>query len=198
MQFPPPPQPAFAPVAPLQAPGAVPAVGRDARLVSHAPGDMDAGGCCAVPGPRNPPAESVFSLPPRRRVPVRQIYLIVNPYGGKGKGRRILQAAREEFQKLGVAVSVLETTHRRHAEEYANSVPFVGFDALCAIGGDGTFNEVVNGLLTRQDKQRLPLGFIAGSHALLRAKARRKPRTCSTGMTLGPSQAAPAIARWST
>jgi hypothetical protein len=29
---------------------------------------------------------------------------------------------------------------------------------VCVCVGDGTFNEVVNGLLTRTDKQRIPLG----------------------------------------
>ena len=59
-------------------------------------------------------------------------------------------------------METLETKHRRHAEEYARTIPLAGFDALCAIGGDGTFNEVVNGMLTREDRQRILLGFVAG------------------------------------
>jgi len=34
------------------------------------------------------------------------------------------------------------------------------FSALIAVGGDGTFNQVVNGMLARPDKKRLPVGLI--------------------------------------
>ena len=37
--------------------------------------------------------EAVFSLPPRRSVPVKKVYLIVNPYGGKCRGKIVLEAA---------------------------------------------------------------------------------------------------------
>jgi len=32
--------------------------------------------------------------------------------------------------------------------------------ALVAVGGDGTFHEVVNGMLQRPDKRRVPIAFI--------------------------------------
>ena len=124
------------------------ATDQQARLKQHPPAGSESS-CCAGLSPCNPPMESVFSLPPRRKVSVKKAYLIVNPYGGKGRGKIVLKAALEEFQKHGTDVSVLETEHKRHAEEYARSIPLIGYDVLCAIGGDGTFNEVVNGVLTR-------------------------------------------------
>ena len=34
------------------------------------------------------------------------------------------------------------------------------FSAIIAVGGDGTFNQMVNGMLARPDKKRLPVGLI--------------------------------------
>ena len=34
------------------------------------------------------------------------------------------------------------------------------FSAMIAVGGDGTFNQMVNGMLARPDKKRLPVGLI--------------------------------------
>ena len=31
---------------------------------------------------------------------------------------------------------------------------------MCAVGGDGTYHDVVNGMLTREDDARLPIAFI--------------------------------------
>ena len=145
--------------APYQANSFAQCVSSPAELVTHSPTGSVAGCCGEMRA--SPPSESIFVRPPRRKAAVRRVYVIVNPFGGKGRGRIVLCAALEEFGRRGVEATVLETKHRRHAEEYAKSIPLAGFDALCAIGGDGTFNEVLNGLLTRGDKQRIPLGLIA-------------------------------------
>ena len=50
--------------------------------------------------------EAVFSLPPRRSVPVKKVYLIVNPYGGKGRGKIVLEAA------LGTLALHIKVHHR--------------------------------------------------------------------------------------
>jgi len=34
------------------------------------------------------------------------------------------------------------------------------FSAMICVGGDGTFNQMVNGMLARPDKKRLPVGII--------------------------------------
>jgi sphingosine kinase len=34
------------------------------------------------------------------------------------------------------------------------------YDAIIAVGGDGTIHEVFNGMLSRQDKKTLPIGLI--------------------------------------
>ena len=46
-------------------------------------------------------------------------------------------------------VTIAQTTHRDHAAELAEQSLGDGIDAVVAYGGDGTVNEVVNGLLAR-------------------------------------------------
>ena len=43
---------------------------------------------------------------------------------------------------------------------FAHDLDFDNYSGLVAVGGDGTMNEVVNGMLARPDKRRLPIGLI--------------------------------------
>jgi YegS/Rv2252/BmrU family lipid kinase len=89
-------------------------------------------------------------------------YLIVNPHGGNKKGLAILEKVKPVFKEANVEIDIKETRYAGHARMMANSLDFKGHDGLCAIGGDGTMHELVNGMLTRDDHQRIPLGLITG------------------------------------
>ncbi|WP_068157902.1 diacylglycerol/lipid kinase family protein [Rhodococcus phenolicus] len=71
--------------------------------------------------------------------------LIVNPHA-----TTTTPAGRDRLaHALGgsVALTVAHTTHRGHAAELARSAHADGMDVIVAHGGDGTVNEIVNGLL---------------------------------------------------
>ena len=89
-------------------------------------------------------------------------YLIVNPAGGTKKGLKILEMVSPIFDKSGVHLDVLQTEYAGHAGELANNLDFSGYNGLCAIGGDGTLFEIINGMLKRKDNQNFPLGLITG------------------------------------
>ena len=82
--------------------------------------------------------------------------LIVNPAAGQGKP----QAALDEIQAaLGSLMGrVFVTQKAGDAEEAARSAAGQGFDAVLVAGGDGTVNEVINGLLSAP--HLLPLGLV--------------------------------------
>lgn len=63
----------------------------------------------------------------------------------------MLSALRHDL-KLEVA----ETAHRGHAMELARAARADEIDLVLALGGDGTVNEVVNGLLAESDGLRVP------------------------------------------
>ncbi|MDT5314326.1 MAG: hypothetical protein QOE74_3346 [Mycobacterium sp.] len=71
--------------------------------------------------------------------------LIVNPNATSTTpaGRDLLAHALESRVKLTVA----HTDHRGHAIEIAREATHDGIDVVIVHGGDGTVNEVVNGIL---------------------------------------------------
>lgn len=63
-------------------------------------------------------------------------------------------------------VTIATTTHRDHARELADDARRNGLDAVIAYGGDGTVNEVVNGLLADGPGRDVPaLGVLPGGSA---------------------------------
>ena len=82
--------------------------------------------------------------------------LIVNPNATSttAAGRDLLAHALESRVEL----TVLHTDHRGHAIEIAESARREGIDVIIVHGGDGTVNEVVNGLLGMPTGQELPDG----------------------------------------
>lgn len=81
------------------------------------------------------------------------------------------------IRALGAAVdvSVEETSYRGHAAVLAATAHAKGFDAVAVLGGDGTINETVNGLLNAQDghdaTDRPALIVIPGGSANVFARA---------------------------
>ena len=93
---------------------------------------------------------------------MKKYYLLVNPAGGTKKGMKILEMVKPIFEKSEVHLDILQTEYAGHANELANTLDLSGYNGLCAIGGDGTLFEMVNGMLKRKDNQNFPLGLITG------------------------------------
>ncbi len=88
--------------------------------------------------------------------------LIVNPHGGVKSGLKILEKVKPFFEEADADLNIIETEYAGHARDIASEVPLDGFTGLCAIGGDGTMHEIVNGMMTRKDGMRIPIGLITG------------------------------------
>ncbi|MCB9932693.1 MAG: diacylglycerol kinase family lipid kinase [Planctomycetes bacterium] len=79
-------------------------------------------------------------------MPQRRLLVIANPISGRGNARRLLPQFDELAREAGVDVEVKLTERAGHGRELAAQAAALGFDAVVAVGGDGTVNEVVNGL----------------------------------------------------
>ncbi|HET8922445.1 MAG TPA: diacylglycerol kinase family protein [Candidatus Acidoferrum sp.] len=98
--------------------------------------------------------------------------LIHNPNAGNGGigRRRTLDAARHIFAARGIEAELAETTGPGHATEIAARAADEGRGLVIACGGDGTLNEIVNGLASRQNGHRVPLALLPGGTANILAK----------------------------
>ncbi len=92
----------------------------------------------------------------------RKFFVTVNPHGGQRRGPRLLKLTRPVLEASGLELDILETEFPDQARQLTREMDFDGYDGLICIGGDGTMHEVVNGMLSRSDQKRLPVGLIPG------------------------------------
>ena len=105
----------------------------------------------------------------------RNLLVLINPIGGKRKGVDVYNRdVAPVFERAGIKCSVKRTQFSGHARSLLldmSAVELASFDGVVAVGGDGLFHEVVNGLLS------------------LRALAVKRTTTEAGGDALGPLQA---------
>src|SRR5262249_833707 len=82
-------------------------------------------------------------------LPMKKAILIYNPASGRKRTRRAEQVVRgaEVRRAAGVEVMPRPTTSAGSAIEQAKEAVTAGADTVIACGGDGTVNEVLNGLM---------------------------------------------------
>jgi YegS/Rv2252/BmrU family lipid kinase len=87
----------------------------------------------------------------------KTLLMIVNPTAGRSRSHGPLYDAAVVLSQAGWLLSIHQTTHAGDAAETA-AQQGGAFDAVVAVGGDGTLNEVLSGLLTLEDPP--PLGYL--------------------------------------
>ncbi|HJA12568.1 MAG TPA: diacylglycerol kinase family lipid kinase [Candidatus Mediterraneibacter merdipullorum] len=87
---------------------------------------------------------------------------IINPKARSGMGEMVWRRLEPELKKRRVPYRAHLTGSRRHAEHIAEAITADGMEhTLVVLGGDGTLNEVVNGI---KEPEKAILGYIpAGS-----------------------------------
>jgi len=81
----------------------------------------------------------------------RDWFIIVNPNAGNGKGKKDWERISGLFGKEEIPVQVKFTTKKGQAIDFTGDAIEKGFRQIISVGGDGTLNEVVNGIFS-QDK----------------------------------------------
>ena len=73
--------------------------------------------------------------------------LVVNPKSGRGRTGETFGAMRATIERAMGAVEVAFTERSGHGIDLARQGAIAGHPLVVAVGGDGTFHEVVNGLM---------------------------------------------------
>src|SRR5579859_613705 len=98
--------------------------------------------------------------------------LIHNPNAGTGgrARRRLLDQVRKILSRGGIEADLQETTAPGDATAMAQRATAEGRQLVIACGGDGTLNEVVNGLAAQKNGHRVPMALLPGGTANVLAK----------------------------
>lgn len=88
-----------------------------------------------------------------------RVKVIINPRSGSGRAREqtgMIDTLGSRYADL----DMFPTQYPGHGTELAAAAVAEGYDLVVAAGGDGTVNEVINGLVGTGDRATLPLGII--------------------------------------
>ncbi len=90
-------------------------------------------------------------------------YAVINPQAGSGKGKFDWPEIESLLKINGIEFDHVFTTHKYHAVELTVNAVNLGYKKLIAIGGDGTLNEIVNGVFIqkRYSTTDISIGVIA-------------------------------------
>ena len=83
---------------------------------------------------------------------MKQFLFIVNPHAGKQKD--LSNSIRQIMSQSDIEFDIIKTTHRGHAKQITQQADH--YHTVVAVGGDGTINEIINGMQNHHQ-----LGIIA-------------------------------------
>jgi len=91
----------------------------------------------------------------------QSMYVIVNPIAGKGFGAKAVAQIEHCLAGHGLQFDLAVTARAGEAVELAQRAMNEGYETIVAAGGDGTYQEVINGMLAGSDDETVGnLGII--------------------------------------
>jgi diacylglycerol kinase (ATP) len=78
---------------------------------------------------------------------MKKYKIVANPAAGGGTGARAIPRVEEMLVRCGLDFDIVRTERPWHGAILAQEAAMTGWDVVVAAGGDGTSNEVINGLM---------------------------------------------------
>jgi YegS/Rv2252/BmrU family lipid kinase len=109
--------------------------------------------------------------------------VIANPNAGHGKGAKSIPEIERLMKEHGLDFDLVRTEGVGHGIRLARQAALDGYDVVVAAGGDGTVNEVLNGLMEARaaGPQRPALGVLCAGRGNDFAPAAAIPETLAGG-----------------
>ncbi|MCB0749223.1 MAG: hypothetical protein KDC90_17305, partial [Ignavibacteriae bacterium] len=76
---------------------------------------------------------------------MQRFLYIVNPISGKGRGRKLIPLIEKFLNDNNIAYELKISEYHLHTTEIVKQ-NIANFDTIICVGGDGTLNEIVNGI----------------------------------------------------
>ena len=90
-----------------------------------------------------------------------KIALIVNPHAGGKKNKKLLPLIEKKLSLLCIDYHIYISLYHEHSLKIASELNIEQYDAVIAVGGDGTNFHVLNGLLSAFKPEKIPpIGII--------------------------------------
>lgn len=117
-------------------------------------------------------------------------FLLVNPASGNGKGQRMRQRVETAMEKAGILAGSAASEGPGHLKALAMEALAQGHLRLAMLGGDGTANEVLNGVMAQDTvpSRDVSLGMVSvgtGNDWTKTTGVRRHPETAVQDLALG-------------
>jgi diacylglycerol kinase (ATP) len=94
-------------------------------------------------------------------MPVRSYFVIHNPTAGRGAAPGVWKKIEPVLRSAGVRYAYAATEAPQHAEALAEQAALDGWNAVVAVGGDGTVQQVAAGLMrAAAGEVTVPLGIV--------------------------------------
>jgi diacylglycerol kinase (ATP) len=104
---------------------------------------------------------SETAAPPPFPMASRSFFVIHNPTARRGAAAGVLRRITPVLRDAGIRFEVAATEAPRHAEELAENAARGGWDAVVAVGGDGTVQQAAAGLMNAANgAPTIPLGIV--------------------------------------
>jgi len=76
-------------------------------------------------------------------------FVVVNPNAGRKRGEKDWNQIKNLFQQSKIQINSIFTKHQGHAISLVKKAIEDGFKKFLVVGGDGTLNEAINGILSQ-------------------------------------------------
>ena len=88
--------------------------------------------------------------------------IIHNPKSGPKSSKEIIRRLISQLEETNTTIQIMQTKYAGHATEFCKNINLSEFNKLIICGGDGTFNEVINGIMFHKKTSFPIIGFLPG------------------------------------